>query len=272
MELQKKSKFDRLKNFFLKISEDNLFLLSSSISYYSAVAIAPFLLILLAVAALIGSNVQTKVTTLAGNFSPEFGHMVTIIFQNVNEGVDLSSVSGLVGVLILFFTASLVFLQMRYAFDVIYGHHENKGRQNIFQQILEKLFAMFVVFIAGVFLIVSSSLPGLLRVLIPEQDLAGTAFIVNFFIYVVLFWGIHFFTPTIRPGKTEALKMSLLSSVFFIIGNVLIGIYFRNVATSSIYGAASTLLVFLIWTYYSSFTLFLSAEIFLYLKKIRKIH
>lgn len=271
MELVKKSKFERTKNFLIKLSEDNLFLLSSSISYYSAVAIAPFLLILLAVAAVIGGNVQAKVTTLAGNFSPEFGHMVAIIFQNVNEGVDLSSLSGLIGVLVLFFTASLVFLQMRYALDVIYGYQEIKGRRSIFEQVLEKLFAMFVVFVAGVFLIVSSSIPGILRVLIPEQDLEGTAVVVNLFIYVVLFWSIHFFTPTVRPRKTDALKMSLLSSFFFIIGNTLIGIYFRTIATSSIYGAASTLLVFLIWTYYSSFTLFLSAEIFLYLKKIRKI-
>lgn len=270
MELLKKTKLTRIKDFFEKVYDDNLFLLSSSISYYSAVAIAPFLLILLAVAAVIGGNVQFKVTHLAGNFSPEFGQMVAIIFQNVNEGVDISSISGLVGVFILFFTASLVFLQMRYALDVIYGHHEIKGRRSIWDQILEKLFAMFVVFLAGISLIAFSSLPGILKFVFPGQDYESTALLVNFFIYVMLFWGIHFFTPSFRPKKWEAFQMALLSSVFFIIGNTLLGIYFRTVATSSIYGAASTLLVFLVWTYYSSFTLFLSVEIFLFLKSIKK--
>jgi len=52
----------------------------------------------------------------------------------------------------------------------------------------------------------------------------------------------------------------------------LLGVYFRSVASSSIYGAAGSLLVFLIWSYYSSFTLFLSVELFLYFRKTKKIH
>lgn len=270
MELIRSSRLKKLSHFFVKIYDDNLFLLSSSISYYSAVAIAPFLLILLGVASIIGGDYQSKVTNLVSNFSPELGQMVALIFLNVNEGVDLGSISGLIGVMILFFTASLVFLQMRYAFNVIYGYHENIGRITIWEQILEKLFAMFVVFIAGLFLIVSSSVPGIVRVAFPEQDYESTAVLLNFFIYVVMFFGIHIFTPSQKPGKREAFRMSLLSSLFFMLGNTLLGFYFRTVATSSIYGAAGTLLVFLVWTYYSSFTMFLSVEIFLYLKKIRK--
>jgi membrane protein len=270
MELITKSKAKKLKDFAEKIYEDNLFLLASSISYYSAVAIAPFLLILLAVASIIGSQVQSKIISLSGNFSPEIGQMVSLIFQNVNEGIDLSSTSGLIGILILLFTASMVFLQMRFAFDVIYGHHETKGRMSIWHQILEKLFAMFIVFVAGIFLIVSSSIPGILRLAFPDQDFETMAFFLNFAIYITMFWGIHMATPSFAPAKGDALKMAILSSVFFILGNVALGIYFKTVATSSIYGAAGTLLVFLIWTYYSSFTMFLSVEIFLFLKTIKK--
>lgn len=271
MELVRKNKLTRLKDLLFRIIEHNLFLLSSSISYYSAVAIAPFLMILLALASLIGGEVQSKVTNQAGTISPEFGQMVALIFQNVNKGVDLGSITGIIGVFVLLFTASLVFLQVRYGLDVIYGYHEKRGPLNIWSYILEKLFAMFVVFLAVIFLIVSSSLPGILRVIFPEQDYRATAFILNFFIYVVMFYGIHLFTPTIKPGKREALKMALLSSVFFIIGNTLLGVYFRFYATSSIYGAAATLLVFLIWTYYTSFTMFLTVEIMLFLKTIKKI-
>jgi membrane protein len=225
---------------------------------------------MLAVASIIGGNVQAKIITMSSSFSPEVGQMVAIIFQNVNEGVDLGSLSGLVGLMILLFTASLVFLQMRYALDVIYGHHDAKGRISIWHHILEKLFAMFVVFIAGIFLIVSSSLPGILRVAFPGENYQFVGLVINIFIYVTMFWGIHFYTPSKRPGKREALKMSAISSLFFILGNAVMGIYFRTVATSSIYGAAGTLLIFLIWTYYSSFTLFLSVEVFLFLKKTTK--
>ncbi len=275
MELVKKRFSTRIKDLGDKIYEDNLFLLSSSVSYYSALAIAPFLLIILGVASLIGDDVQNKVIGLASNFSPVVGRMIEIIFENVKEGVSIGSFSGIIGLIILFWTASLVFIQMRYSMDVIYGFFDIKDNKSIWTTLWDKVFAMFVVFMAGIFLIVTSSLPGVVQFFFRSDEklviLKSMAFIVNFVIYIWMFWCIHFFTPSRRPGKREALKMSVLSSLFFIIGNVLLGIYFRSVAGASIYGAAGSLLVFLIWTYYSSFTLFLSIEVFLFLKKIGKI-
>jgi membrane protein len=146
--------------------------------------------------------------------------------------------------------------------DVIYGHHESRGSVSLWATLVEKLFAMLVVIVAGVFLIISSSILGVVRWLFPDQEFATTAFLVNFAVNVLMFWGIHFYTPSQRPGKLRALELAALSSIFFILGNVLLGIYFRTVATNSIYGAAGTLFVFLVWAYYSSFTLFLSVEIF----------
>lgn len=272
MELIQKNLLTRIKDLVFKIIDDNLFLLSSSISYYSALAIAPFILILLSVSALIGTNIQSKLISLTHDFSPALGKMVQIIFNNVNQGVDLSSLSGLVGIVILFSTASLVFLQIRYGFDVIYGFHQERENTSIFAIIIERLFAMVVVFVAGLFMIISSSLPGLLRFFGMNETLhmAG-AFLLNFFIYSVMFWGIHYYAPSKHPKKRDAFKMSVLSACFFIFGNYLLGIYFREIAVGSIYGAAGSLLVFLVWTYYSSFTMFLSAEIFIFFKRIRLI-
>ena len=88
---------------------------------------------------------------------------------------------------------------------------------------------------------------------------------------MILFSGLHYFTPSRRPRKTHAFKMALLSSVFFMVGNVLLASYLKKVAADSVYGAAGTLLVFLLWTFYSSFTIFLSVEVFLFLKKLGRI-
>ena len=235
-------------------------------------AIAPFLLVILSVASLIGGDTQTRVISLASDFSPEVGEMINLIIDNVNKGVNLSSLSGLIGLGILLFTASLVFIQIRYAFDVIYGYHEKRGQVTFLRYVYNRLFAMMVVFLAGIFLILSSLLPGIVRLFgNNETVLLYSAFAVNFLIFVAMFWGIHFFTPSERPPKRDALKMAVLSSIFFITGNTLLGIYFREVATGSIYGAAGALLIFLIWTYYSSFTLFLTVELFLFVKRTRKI-
>lgn len=271
MELIKKDFTTRVKNFLTKVLDDNLFLLASSISFYSALAIAPFLLILLGVASLIGGDIQEKLVTLASEFSLEVGQMIQLIFSNVNDGLDLGSLSGLIGVFVLFSTSSLVFLQLRYSLDVIYGQHLSRGKKSIWVTLTDKLFAMFVVFVAGLFLIISSSLPGVVQFIFGENEnlflYKTAASILNVLIYVAMFWGIHHFTPTKSPGKSEALKMAGLSSLFFMVGNFLLASYFRDIASTSIYGAAGSLLIFLIWTYYTSFTLFLSVEVFLFIKK-----
>lgn len=276
MELIKKSLATRAKNLASKVSEDNLFLLSSSISYYSALAIAPFMLILLGVAAMMGGGVQGKLVNMASDFSPEVGKMIELIFANVNEGVSFGSISGIIGVVILLSTASLVFLQLRYSLDVIYGRYNPHAKRTIMDTIKEKLFAMFFVLMTGIFFIAAASLPGLVNVFlgVGNEDYLfyrALAFGINIVVYVAMFWGIHYFTPTKSPAPLEALKMGGLSAVFFLIGNILLASYLKGVASNSIYGAAGSLLVFLTWTYYSSFTMFLSVEVFLYLKKIGKI-
>lgn len=276
MELIKKRFSTRVKKFSSKISQDNLFLLSSSISYYSALAIAPFLLILLGVASLLGVGAQEKMVALASGFSTEVGKMVEVIFSNVNQSVNFGSISGIIGICILLWTSSLVFLQMRYSLDVIYGHYRPNAKKGMVHFMREKLFAMFFVLMTGVFFIVSTSLSGIVSFIF--QGTEGYmiynvgAYLLNFIVYVLMFWGIHFFTPSNRPGAFMALKMGALSSIFFIIGNLILATYLKSIASNSIYGAAGTLLVFLIWTYYSSFIIFLSVEVFLYLKKIGKIH
>jgi membrane protein len=275
MELIRKSFKTRLIDLTNKVFDDNLFLLASSISYYSALAIAPFLLILLGVVSIIGGDYQSKILKLAGDFSPELGTMVKIIFENVNQGVNFGSISGIIGIVVLLFTASLVFLQMRYAMDVIYGYYNYNPKKSYLELFLERLLAMGFVFVAGLFMIISSTLPGVVRWFFSGEEQALLyqvgAFVINFLVYVAMFWGIHYITPSKRPKKRDALRMAILSSVFFIIGNILLGVYFRGVGSSSIYGAAGSLLVFLIWTYYSSFTLFLSAELFLFFKRTRKL-
>lgn len=262
----------RVKTLVAKVSEHNLFLLSSSISYYSALAIAPFLMILLGVAAFLGQDIQAQIISQGNVMSPEVGKMFDMIFDNVNEGVNIGSVSGIIGVIVLLWTASLVFLQMRYSFDVIYGYYNPHLSRPIWDAVKERLFAMLVVVMAGVFFIFSVSLAAIVEYFFgPGTDENAVyrvlVFVMNFVVYVGMFTSIHYFAPTRRPVLSEAFKIAVLTSTFFIIGNLLLASYLKGIASNSIYGAAGTLLVFLTWSYYSAFIIFLSVEAFIYLRK-----
>lgn len=270
MELIRKSPAARIKNLATKIYDDNLFLLSSSVSYYSALGLAPFFLIVLYVATFVGETTRAKIIERADVvFSPEVGDMIALIFQNAREGINVGSVSGVIGTLVLLFTASLVFLQFRYAFDVIYGFWSPEVKRPVRMILIERLFAMIVVIIGATLLIGSFSLTAFMDEIFGAYR--SFALVANFILYICMFMGLHYFTPSRRPQKRHAFKMALLSSVFFWLGNVLLASYLKKVAADSVYGAAGTLLVFLVWTFYSSFTIFLSVEVFLFLRKIGRI-
>ncbi len=277
MELIKKSSSRRLKDLLTKITDDNLFLLSSSVSYYSALGLAPFLLILLGVASILGQNVQERIVSQTSeSFSPQVGNMTQLIFTNVNQGVNLGSLSGIIGIVILLSTASMVFLQFRYAFDVIYGNFNPHVSKTTWEYIRERFFAMSVLIGGAVLVILSFSLAKIAEYLLgPGAHQLGLVrfglFWVNLSVNIVLFTGAHYITPSKRPKFLEAIKIATLSSFFFMLGNLLLASYLKKVAANSVYGAAGSLLVFLIWTYYSSFTVFLSVEVFIYLRRIGKI-
>lgn len=274
MEVQRIQLNKRGKNLFSKIRRDNLFLLSSSISYYSAIAIAPFLLILLSLASILGEEIQQRIIQLSMSLSPEMGRIVEIIFSNIKSGINISSISGILGFIVLFFTSSVVFVQLRYSFDVIYGLHEIRRNKSIWDKVLEKIFSLFVVFISSFFLILASSAPSLLKILTvefaPSFIIDFLIHLLNFCIFIFMFWGIHYFSPSLRPGKRKAFFIALLSAFFFLIGNFLLGIYLKKIAVASIYGAAGSLFIFLLWCYYTAFTLFLSVAFFESFKKVNQ--
>jgi len=90
----------------------------------------------------------------------------------------------------------------------------------------------------------------------------------NFFIFFLLFFSLYYFIPSKRVPFTVLVRSSTYASIGFLVGKVLFGIYFKSVVSSSVYGAAGALLVFLIWSYYSALIVFFSAE-FAHFLKIR---
>lgn len=276
MELLHKNLLSRAKDVSTKISRDNLFLLSSSISYYSALALAPFALILLAVASFLGEGMQQDIVKQASaTFSPDIGQMLKMIFSNVNKGVNVGSISGIIGALVLLSTASMVFLQFRYSFDVIYGHHNPKASKTLKQTVGEKLFAMAFVLAAAVVFILSIFASGFfLKLFGGDTGSLWSSIVVlylNFMVYLGMFTAVHYFVPSRRFSIYDTLKKAAFSAIFFMLGNFLLASYLKSVAGNSVYGAAGTILVFLTWSYYSSFIVFLSVVVFQYMKKIGRV-
>ncbi|NOT79800.1 MAG: YihY/virulence factor BrkB family protein [Bacteriovoracaceae bacterium] len=262
-----------IKEFVLLILKHNIFFHASAISYYAALAIAPFLLILLQIGALLGSTMQVElISQTYYMLGPEVGKISEMIFNNVNEEINLASISGLVGIVILLFTASIVFLQLRFSLDVIYGDHDHdpETSKSITEILKERIFSMGLVIGTAVLFFISLFIANIVNFFVGEEmatSIMGLILsnLISFMLNLMIFTALYYFAPSRTPNLMSALKPAIFTSVAFVFGKIIMGFYFKNVAINSVYGATGTLLVFLIWAYYSSFTLFLSLEGFLFL-------
>jgi membrane protein len=267
----------RSNDFIFLILRNNIFFHSSAISYYTALAIAPFLLILLQIAAFIGPELQDQL--IAQTYyvlGPEVGTLTEMVFSNAKEGIDLASISGLIGGSILLFTASVVFLQLRFSLDTIYGYHDPDISRSFLEVVKERLFSMGIVVVIALLFFLSLFVSNLIKYIAGSRTSEGIwefviSNIISFIINLIMFTALYYFAPTRRPKTLSAFKVAIFTSVAFFFGKIVMGLYFKNVAINSVYGATGTLLVFLVWAYYSSFILFLSLEGFLFMHPEEKI-
>ena len=277
------SLFDSSKNIFLKfvdfiniILKHNIFFHASAISYYAALSIAPFLLILLQVGALLGNRLQSElINQTYFILGPQVGKITEMIFSNANEGINFASLSGIIGGATLLFTSSIVFIQLRFSLDTIYGYYDPENSRSIFEIIKERLFSMVIVIFTAILFFLSLFVSNIVKY-IAGSDVAGlwgqvVSNSLSFIINMMMFSAVYYFAPSRTPKIKSAIKMAVFTSVAFIFGKILMGLYFKNVAMGSVYGATGTLLVFLVWAYYSSFTMFLSVEGFIFLHKEKEL-
>jgi membrane protein len=267
----------QLKDFIFIIFKHNIFFHSSSMSYYAALAIAPFILILLQVAALLGNDLQSAlINQTYFVLGPEVGKVTEMVFSNANHGINLASISGIIGVVTLLFTASIVFLQLRFTLDNIYGDFDPERARSFKDVVKERLISMGVVILTAILFFLSLFISYIVKYFAGtgiEENILGQVFFIllNFLLNLVMFSAIYYFAPSRTPPFKSAIKIAFFTSIAFIFGKILMGLYFKNVAMSSVYGAAGTLLVFLLWAYYSSFMLFLSLEGFLFLNPEERV-
>jgi membrane protein len=169
----------------------------------------------------------------------------------------------------LLITASGLFLELQGALNSIWGVEEKPG-QGIRGFIKNRLlsFAMIVGigFLLLVSLIVSTALSGLSKLMshmIPGMDAIwmGANFIVSFLVIAALFAMIFKVLPDVKLSWRDVWIGGATTALLFTIGKFLLGMYLGKNSTVSAYGAAGSLVLILLWVYYSAQILFFGAEV-----------
>ena len=261
-----------LKETFDQWKKDKVFRLAAALSYYTIFSIAPLLIIVIAISgSVFGENAARgeiigHIQGLVGQNSAE---AIQAMIQNAgkpdsNEGLIASFIS----ILVLVVGASGMFIELQDALNTIW-EIENKSKFGFVDFIRKRLltFAMIVVIVILflISLVISALLAGISNLtsqLFPGLNILFELanFMVSFSVITLLFAMIYKYLPDVNITWTDVSIGAIITALLFVIGQYFIGLYLGNNFFSSTYGAASSLVIILVWTYYSAQILYFGAE------------
>jgi membrane protein len=260
-----------VKGTVLGAVEDKAPRLGAALAYYSVLALAPLIILVTPVAeALFGPQAQKDVAgQVAQLVGPQGTRAVRDVLDQIRYNFRPGPVARALSIAVLLFGASGVFAELQDALDTIWEVAPKPGRKAVFEFVRQRFISFAMVLGTGFLLVVSLLFSAGLASLQHYADarVQGLVWlwtilgsIVSFGVTTVLFAMIFKVLPDVDvPWRGVGLG-AVITSALFSIGRFLIGTYLGKASIGTAYGAAGSIVVLLIWIYYSAQILYLGAE------------
>ncbi len=245
--------------------------LAARLSYYTALSLAPLVILALTVAGLVwddGAAADRLMAQAELLLGPSGAAAIQEVMQAGAQDPG-AGIAAVVGVAVLLFGATVAFASLQETINLIWRVEPAPGNDlwNFVRKRLLSLATMGMLgFLMLVSLIASSALTFVLEHvhgLLPIDDewlLELGDLGLSLLLYTGLFAFIFKVLPDVRIAWRDIWIGAAVTAVLFEIGKSLIGLYIANSAVISSYGAATSLVAFLVWVYYSASILFFGAE------------
>ncbi|PZF72935.1 YihY/virulence factor BrkB family protein [Taibaiella soli] len=263
--------FGILKSTVNEFGRDNGMKLSASLAYYTIFSIGPMLLLIISLTGLffekrdITQDVYSQIRSLIGQDGAQ--ELLSII-RNMQQQ-NSAAKYGIISIVILFFGASGVFVEIQTSINYIWSL-KAKPTRGWLKFLQDRLLSFSLIAGIGFLLIVSlfvNTLMDLLsqqlqRLFSIENVLLFKALnlIILFGIITLLFAVIYKVLPDAKIAWKDAFVGASFTGILFLLGKFLIGFYLGNSKFGNTYGAAAALILILSWIYYSAIILYMGAE------------
>ena len=243
--------------------------LSAALSYYAAFSLAPLLIIVIAVAGTIWGD-KAASGTLYNSIAQVMGPGAALALEDLIRSASKPSsnlLATIAGVATTLIGAAGVFTHLQDSLNTIW---EVEARPcSLWQAIRARFLGCVLLLGIGILLLISLAISSM--ILAFGEDFArnlpgGTVLlhILNFglsFVVITLLFGLLFkYLPDAVVPWRDVWYGAGLTSLLFVIGKYLLAFYLGRSSTASAYGAAGSLVIVLLWVYYSSLILFVGAE------------
>jgi membrane protein len=241
--------------------------LGAALAYYSVFSLAPLLVLALAVAARIYGEEAAR-GQLEQQLQNQVGPDVAAALQSLlahSQGPGKGVVATTLSVVALVFGASGMFAQLQDALNTIWKVESRPGR-GLWGFARDHFIPFLIVLAAGGLLLASLVLATALEALrtyLPTPGLEVWRWVnqaAGFLFLVLVFGLVYKVLPDVRLPWRDVWPGAVLTAVLFTVGKYLLDLYLGQASVTSGYGAAGSLVVVLLWVYYSSQILLFGAE------------
>jgi membrane protein len=251
--------------------EDNALRLSAALAFYSVFSLAPLLVIAVSIAALIFSEqtvrdqISAQLEALAG---PRAADALEALLVTTAAQKRTGTFAAIAGIAVMVFGASGVFGELKDALNTIWGVVVKPGR-TLLRLIRDRFLSFSMVLSVGFLLLVSLLLSAILTALskyvnwllpLPVFVWRTLDFLGSLGVITVLFAMIFKILPNVRIDWRDVWIGAAVTSLLFVLGKFLIGFYLGASSVASAYGAAASVIIVLLWVYYSACILLFGAE------------
>ncbi|MDH4466759.1 MAG: YhjD/YihY/BrkB family envelope integrity protein [Bacteriovoracaceae bacterium] len=259
-----------LKRFFKIFNDFPLASAAASLSFYTTLSIAPILILLLKLSKYLDLKIKSTLQFQTKNLlRPEIAKILNLFVENNREVSKVKVLGTWFGILILLFSASLVFSDLRRSLNMIFHiQTPNLQKKSVlkisYQIIKQEIFHVVSVLILILFLVLFLTTTSSIFQFASNANKSAAIFInsiVAFLFYSIIFTGLFRYMPERRTPWLVSMVGSVITVIFFIVGTQLVGIYLANNLVADIYGIFGSFLLFLIWVYYSCMIILLGAQV-----------
>jgi membrane protein len=271
MKLGPKNLWSILKQTFNDWSEDKAPELGAALAFYTALSIAPLLVIILGIAAFFlgddaaSGQITTQMESMVGQ---EGASAISDMIKNADKPTA-GTIATVLSVITLLFGASGVFGQLQSSMNTIWEVEPKPGR-GIWGMIRDRFLSITMVlgmaFLLLVSMVVSAGIAAAGNVMtglvgdspwISHAIHIATSLVVLTLLFAVLFK----YLPDVKIGWRDVMLGAFVTAVLFTLGKFAIGLYLGYSSMASSYGVAGSFVVLLVWVYYSAQIFFFGAEL-----------
>jgi membrane protein len=245
--------------------------MGAAIAYYTLFSIAPLLILVIAVGGFVFGRDAAEgeiFFQLQGRIGPDAAAVVQSLIKSVSHPTE-GVIATLVSVSTLLLGASSVFGELQSALNRIWRVPDSKNRSGLFNLVRTRLLSFGMVLALGFVLLATLVFSAFLSAVSEWSDywfsgwrtpLQAINFVVSFGINAVIFAMIYKFMPRARIAWRDVGIGAMVTALLFETSKLLIGVYLGKSSVGSSFGAAGSLVLFLVWVYLSAQIFLLGAE------------